>query len=96
MNILLDGKQVTQPQHNNYAYFNVAKYNKEMTAASLLQGPKRGVAYAALDGNMMRSNPPWAPLVNSNDRIFLSSRVGCVTINEITGTGPLLNVLCLK
>lgn len=96
MNILLDGKQVTQPQHNNYAYFNVAKYNKEMTAASLLQGPRRGVAYAALDSNMMRTNPPWAPLVNSNDRIFLSSRVGCVTINEISGTGPLLNVLCLK
>ena len=45
---------------------------------------------------MMRTNPPWAPLVNSNDRIFLSSRVGCVTINEISGTGPLLNVLCLK
>ncbi|HSS73570.1 MAG TPA: ABC transporter substrate-binding protein [Gaiellaceae bacterium] len=96
MNILLDGKQVTQPQHNNYAYFNVAKYNKEMTAASLLQGPKRGVAYASLDANMMRTNPPWAPLVNSNDRIFLSSRVGCVTINEISATGPLLNVLCLK
>ena len=36
VNILLDGKQVTQPQHNNYAYFNVAKYNKQMTAASLL------------------------------------------------------------
>jgi peptide/nickel transport system substrate-binding protein len=96
MNILLDGKQVTQPQHNNYAYFNVAKYNKEMTAASLLQGPKRGVAYASLDANMMRTNPPWAPLVNSNDRIFLSSRVGCVAINEISGTGPLLNMLCLK
>jgi ABC-type oligopeptide transport system substrate-binding subunit len=87
VNILLDGAQVTQPQHNNYAYFNVAKYNKEMTAASLLTG---------LDGNMMRNNPPWAPLVNSNDRIFLSARVGCVTINEIAGTGPLLNVLCLK
>ncbi|HEX3292086.1 MAG TPA: ABC transporter substrate-binding protein [Gaiella sp.] len=96
VNILLDGSQVTQPQHNNYAYFNVAKYNKEMTAASLLQGSKRGVAYAALDGNMMRNNPPWAPLVNSNDRIFLSARVGCVTINEISSTGPLLNVLCLK
>ena len=38
VNVLLDGSQVTQPQHNNYAYFNVAKYNKEMTAASLLQG----------------------------------------------------------
>ena len=40
VNILLDGTQVTHPQHNNYAYFNVAKYNREMTAASLLTGPK--------------------------------------------------------
>jgi ABC-type oligopeptide transport system substrate-binding subunit len=96
VNVLLDGNQITQPQHNNYAYFDVAKFNKQMTAASLLTGLRRGTAYAALDGALMRENPPWAPLVNSNDRIFLSSRVGCVTINEITGTGPLLNVLCLK
>jgi oligopeptide transport system substrate-binding protein len=96
VNILLDGAQVKNPQHNNYAYFNVAKYNRQMTEASLLTGPKRATAYAALDGALMRENPPWAPLVNSYDRVFLSARVGCVTINEITGTGPLLNVLCLK
>jgi hypothetical protein len=23
---------------------------------------------------MMRADPPWSPLVNSNDRVFLSSR----------------------
>ena len=96
VNILLDGAQVTNPQHNNYAYFNVAKYNKEMTAASLLTGPKRGAAYAALDGRLMRENPPWAPLVNSNDRVFLSGRLGCITINEAQGSGPLLNVVCVK
>ena len=72
VNILLDGSQVSNPQHNNYAYFNVAKYNKQMTAASLLTGSKRGAAYAALDGSMMKDNPPWAPLVNSNDRNFMS------------------------
>jgi len=96
VNILLDGTQVTHPQHNNYAYFNVAKYNREMTAASLLTGPSRGAAYAALDGAMMRNDPPWAPLVNSNDRVFLSSKVGCLTINEAQGSGPLLNVICVK
>ena len=96
VNILLDGTQVTHPQHNNYAYFNVAKYNREMTAASLLTGPSRGAAYAALDGTMMRNDPPWAPLVNSNDRVFLSSKVGCLTINEAQGSGPLLNVICVK
>ena len=96
INILLDGSQVTDPQHNNYAYFNVAKFNKQMTAASLLVGSKRGTAYAALDGSLMRENPPWAPLVNSNDRSFMSSRVGCITINEAQGSGPLLNVFCVK
>ncbi len=45
---------------------------------------------------MMRENPPWAPLVNSNDRIFLSSRVGCITVNEAHGSGPVLNVVCMK
>jgi ABC-type oligopeptide transport system substrate-binding subunit len=96
VNVLLDGKQVTQSQHNNYAYFNVAKFNRQMTQASLLTGSNRGAAYAALDGALMRENPPWAPLVNSNDRTFLSSRVGCITINEAHGSGPLLNLICLK
>ena len=96
VNILLDGNQVKNPQHNNYAYFNVAKYNKQMTAASLLTGEGRGAAYAALDGRLMREDPPWAPLVNSNDRVFLSNRVGCITINEAHGSGPILNVVCMK
>jgi peptide/nickel transport system substrate-binding protein len=96
VNILLDGAQVTNPQHNNYAYFNVAKYNKQMRAASLLVGDARGGAYAALDASMMKNNPPWAPLVNSNDRTFLSANVGCVTINAAATAGPLLNVLCKK
>ena len=39
LNILLDGNQITNSQHNNYSYFNVAKYNKQMLAASLLIGP---------------------------------------------------------
>ena len=96
INILLDGSQVKNPQHNNYAYFNVAKYNRQMLAASLVTGAKRGQAYAALDRALMQENPPWAPLVNSNDRSFMSARVGCITINEAHGSGPLLNVICLK
>ncbi len=96
VNILLDGSQVTQSQHNNYAYFNVKKYNQQMAAASLLTGAKRGTAYAQLDADLMKNDPPWAPLVNSNDRSFMSARVGCLTINEAQGSGPLLNLICLK
>jgi len=96
LNILLDGKQVLNPQHNNYAYFNVAKYNQQMLQASLLVGNARGTAYAGLDSELMKNNPPWAPLVDSNDRTFLSGRVACVTINTAAQAGPLLNVLCRK
>ena len=97
INILLDGTQVTNPQQNNYAYFNIAKYNKQMMAASLLVGSARGTAYATLDAAMMKNDPPWAPLVNSNDRSFMSQRLGCITINQATGgAGPLLNVACIK
>lgn len=96
INILLDGAQVTNPQHNNYAYYNSAKFNKQMATASLLVGSARGGAYATLDGNMMREDPPWAPLVNSNDRSFMSARVGCIVINEAHGSGPLLNTICIK
>ena len=96
LNILLDGNQITNSQHNNYSYFNVAKYNKQMLAASLLVGPARGTAYAKLDKDLMAASPPWAPLVNSNDRTFLSNRVGCVVINTAASAGPSLNVLCRK
>ncbi len=97
INILLDGTQVTNPQQNDYAYFNIAKYNKQMMAASLLVGSARGTAYATLDAAMMKNDPPWAPLVNSNDRSFMSQRLGCITINQATGgAGPLLNVACIK
>ena len=68
-----------------------------MAAASLLvTGSRRGTAYAALDGEPDAREPPWAPLVNSNDRAFLSARVGCIVINEAHGSGPLLNTICLK
>ena len=66
-----------------------------MAKASLLTGNARGPGYAGLDRMLMSENPPWAPLVNSNDRIFLSARVSCVTVNE-AAYGILLNVLCVK
>ena len=96
INVLLDGSQITNPQHNNYAYFNNPKFNQQMRAASLLVGKARGTAYATLDAAMMKNDPPWAPLVFSNDRIFLSAKTGCVTINEAAAQGPLLNMLCVK
>jgi peptide/nickel transport system substrate-binding protein len=96
INILLDGKSIDKNGNNNFAYFNSAKYNTQMEQAALLTNAARGSAYAQLDSAIMKNDPPWAPMVNSTDRIFLSSRVGCIVINEAVGTGPLLNQMCLK
>jgi hypothetical protein len=65
-----------------------------MTAASLLSGAARYDAYGKLDVTMMAQNPPWAARNNFNDRILLSSRVGCFTYNSTYSVD--LAALCLK
>jgi hypothetical protein len=65
-----------------------------MRAASLLSGSQRYTAYGNLDVNMMKNNPPWAAWRNFNDRILLSSRVGCFTFNSIYSVD--LAAACIK
>ena len=98
VNILLDGKQVTQPQHNNYAYFNVAKYNQrdDGRVAPDRPEPRRRVR-GARRRTMMRNEPavgparqlerPGVPLVHA----WAASRS-----TRPRGAGPLLNVICVK
>ena len=33
----------------------------------------------------MRDNPPWAPLVNSNSRAFVSKSFGCFVYHPVYG-----------
>jgi ABC-type oligopeptide transport system substrate-binding subunit len=94
INVLLSGDNLHASSNNNVAYFNDPKYNKLMTQASLMSGAARYTAYGNLDVNMMKDNPPWAARANSNDRIFLSARVGCFTYNSIYQLN--LAALCLK
>ena len=63
-------------------------------AASLMSGAARYTAYGNLDVSMMKDNPPWAARSNFNDRILLSSRVGCFTYNSIYSMD--LAAACLK
>jgi ABC-type oligopeptide transport system substrate-binding subunit len=94
INVLLSGDSLHASNNNNVAYFNDPKYNKEMRAASLLSGSARYTTYGNLDVNMMAQNPPWASIYNFNDRILLSSRVGCFTYNATYEVD--LAALCLK
>jgi peptide/nickel transport system substrate-binding protein len=83
LNILLDGTQLGPAGNNNYAYYNNARFNTAMHKAALLSGSSRSSAYAALDKTIMATDPPWAPILNRNNRLFVSSHVGCFTYNPV-------------
>jgi len=94
INVLLCGCSLHDSNNNNVAYFNDPTFNKQMTAASLLSGAARYSSYGKLDVSMMTTNPPWAARNNFNDRIVLSSKVGCFTYNSIYSVD--LAAVCLK
>jgi ABC-type transport system substrate-binding protein len=94
INVLLSGSSLHASNNNNVAYFNDPTYNKQMTAASLLSGAARYTAYGNLDVSMMAKNPPWAARSNFNDRILLSSKIGCFTFNSTYSLD--LAALCIK
>jgi len=94
INVLLSGDSLHASNNNNVAYFNDPTFNKQMRSAALLSGAQRYSAYGNLDVKMMNTNPPWAARSNFNDRILLSSRVGCFTYNSTYSVD--LAALCIK
>lgn len=84
INILLDGTTIAPTANNNDAYYNNAKFNTQMAKASLIApGPSRNAAYQALDKSMMGDDPPWAPMFNRLNRLFVSSHFGCFIYNPV-------------
>jgi len=84
INILLDGTTIGPTANNNDAYYNSAKFNAQMQKASLITaGPARNSAYDALDKAMMSNDPPWGPMFNRVERVFVSSHIGCFTYNPV-------------
>jgi len=75
INILLDGSGIQAENNVNIAYYNNAKYNKKMRAASALVGKKRFTAYGKLDLDITRNQAPWAVTDITNTRSLFSNRV---------------------
>jgi len=94
INVLLSGANLHATNNNNAAYFNDPTFNKEIAAASLLSGAARYTTYGNLDVKIMDTNPPWAARSNFNDRIVVSSKVGCFTYNPVYSVD--LAAVCLK
>ena len=62
INVLLDGGNIQESNNTNYAYFNNAKYNKQMNELAKLSGDLRYAGYGKLDIDIMRSSAPWRRL----------------------------------
>jgi ABC-type oligopeptide transport system substrate-binding subunit len=94
INTLLSAGAIRAYNSNNIAYFQSARYDRQMAQAARLRGAARYSAYGSLDIQMMRDDPPWAPLYNFNRRILISKRTGCLIFNPVYQVD--LAALCLQ
>jgi ABC-type oligopeptide transport system substrate-binding subunit len=62
-----------------------ARINARVDAANRLTGPARRKAWADLDVDLMRTNPPWAPFMHTQARTFVSRSLGCFVHNPHYG-----------
>jgi ABC-type oligopeptide transport system substrate-binding subunit len=61
------------------------RLERRMDAANRLTGEARRKAWADLDVDLMRDNPPWAPYVHTQNRTFVSRSTGCVLVHPVYG-----------
>ena len=73
-----------QPTGNqNLAYFDSPKHNSAIARIARLSGNARSKAWADLDVEMMRDDPPWAPFMTPAAHDFVSLSLGCYVYNSV-------------
>jgi ABC-type oligopeptide transport system substrate-binding subunit len=77
----LDGRNVNEGVAA--ARFNRPRYTRAIARIGRLSGEARRKAWAELDVNMMRDDPPWAPFVNVARRDFVSKSFGCYFLHPV-------------
>lgn len=78
----LDGRNIGEGNTND-ARFNRPRYNRAIARIGRLSGEARRRAWAELDVDMMRDDPPWAPFVNVARRDFVSKSFGCYFLHPV-------------
>jgi oligopeptide transport system substrate-binding protein len=81
----LEGSSIQPTGNLNVAYFDDPQTNARIDAANRLTGEARRKAWEDLDVRLMRDNPPWAPLIHSNSRSFVSKSFGCFLHHPLYG-----------
>jgi ABC-type oligopeptide transport system substrate-binding subunit len=74
---LVDGTTIRPANNVNFSYFNSAEYNRKIARAKVMTGVARYRAFMNLDHDMVRNAAPLATYATPNDRVYVSSRVGC-------------------
>lgn len=75
-------------------HFSDPTLTRRMREAATLSGARRVRAYARLDEDLTRDDPPAAAWGNGTFREFFSARVGCQIYQPVWGTD--LGTICLR
>jgi peptide/nickel transport system substrate-binding protein len=92
---LVSGSSIASTGNTNVAYFDVPKYNAAIRRIESMSGAARRRAWASLDVEMMRDDPPYAPITVSTSRDFVSRSFGCFVLQPVFAF-PDLAAACKK
>ena len=70
------------------------RFRQRVAAANRLTGEARRRAWADLDVDLMRNDPPWVPIAHTQRISFVSKSLGCFVPNPIVGVE--ITQLCEK
>ena len=74
--------------------FDDPAYGRKAAAAARLAGPRRYLAYGALDADVARNDAPWVAIGNQASHDFFSARMGCQVFNPVYSMD--LAALCIR
>jgi ABC-type transport system substrate-binding protein len=82
---LLDGRVIRAVGNSNISYYASPQVNSAIDAAQQLTGVARDRAYGRLGIQVARTDAPLAAYAVLNARVFVSTRVGCITYQPVYG-----------
>ena len=71
--------------NSNFSYYTNTRMTARIDAANRLSGDARRKAWADLDADLMRNDPPWAPFIHSTNAYFVSRSYGCFLVHPVYG-----------
>ena len=82
---LLDSRVIRAVGNSNISYYASPQVDHAIDAAQRLSGVARDRAYGRLGAEVARTDAPLAAYAVLNARVFLSTRVGCITYQPVYG-----------